>query len=143
MLQSIFSLFRKTATRRTDGKLGVLIELGSFDKGGLEKVVLDSAIAFDPKRFEVTIVTPGKVGHLGTVARDAGARVVGLPPENLLGAYGQLLKELQIDVAMSHFSDLGYPLFAQHKIPTSLSSITCTRFSLLRRLRHLRTTIDM
>jgi len=117
MLQSIFSLFRKTATRRTDGKLGVLIELGSFDKGGLEKVVLDSAIAFDPKRFEVTIVTPGKVGHLGTLARDAGARVVGLPPENLLGAYEQLLKELQIDVAMSHFSDLGYPLFAQHKIP--------------------------
>ena len=36
MLQSIFSLFRKRPPRRTDGKLGVLIELASFDKGGLD-----------------------------------------------------------------------------------------------------------
>lgn len=117
MLQSIFSLFRKSPPRRTDGKLGVLIELASFDKGGLEKVVLDSAIAFDRQRFDVTIVTPGKVGHLGTVARDAGLRVIGLPADDLHGAYDRVLKDLSIDVAMSHFSDVGYPLFARHKIP--------------------------
>lgn len=64
MLQSIFSLFRKSPPRRTDGKLGVLIELASFDKGGLEKVVLDSAIAFDRQRFDVTIVTPGRSAGL-------------------------------------------------------------------------------
>lgn len=117
MLQSIFSLFRKRPPRRTDGKLGVLIELASFDKGGLEKVVLDSAIAFDRQRFDVTIVTPGKVGHLGAVARDAGLRVIGLPAEEPQRAYDRLLSELPIDVAMSHFSNAGYPLFARHKIP--------------------------
>ncbi|MBW0446938.1 glycosyltransferase family 4 protein [Paraburkholderia phenoliruptrix] len=117
MLQSIFSLLRKRPQRRTDGKLGVLIELSSFDKGGLEKVVLDSAIAFDRQRFDVTIVTPGKVGHLGAVAREAGLRVIGLPASNQQGAYDRLLRELGIDVAMSHFSNAGYPLFARYQIP--------------------------
>ncbi|MFP3607898.1 glycosyltransferase family 1 protein, partial [Paraburkholderia sp. SIMBA_053] len=84
----------------------------SFDKGGLEKVVLDSAIAFDRQRFDVTIVTPGKVGHLGAVARDAGLRVIGLPADDPQRAYDRLLSELPIDVAMSHFSNAGYPLFA-------------------------------
>lgn len=120
MLQSLFSLFRKAPPerrRRTDGKLGVVIELASFDKGGLEKVVLDSAIAFDRSRFDVTIVTPGKVGHLGTVARDAGLRVVGLPAGNPLSAYERVLAEDGIDIAMSHFSDTGYPLFEKFRIP--------------------------
>src|SRR5687768_8910720 len=42
-------------------RLRVVIELGSFDKGGLEKVVLDSAIAFDRARIEPLVVTPGTV----------------------------------------------------------------------------------
>jgi glycosyltransferase involved in cell wall biosynthesis len=117
MLRSILSLFRPARPKRTDGKLGVLIELASFDKGGLEKVVLDSAIAFDRNRFDVTIVTPGKVGHLGTVAQGAGLRVIGLPAGNVQGAYERVLRALSIDVAMSHFSDAGYALFARHKIP--------------------------
>ncbi|HEM7854025.1 glycosyltransferase family 4 protein [Burkholderia multivorans] len=120
MLRSLFSLFRKAPSQRrprTDGKLGVLIELSSFDKGGLEKVVLDSAIAFDRARFDVTIVTPGKVGHLGTVARNAGLRVVGLPAANTLAAYEKLLAELSVDISMSHFSNAGYPLFDRLGIP--------------------------
>lgn len=112
-------MFRKPPQRRprSDGRLGVVIELASFDKGGLEKVVLDSAIAFDRNRFDVTIVTPGKVGHLGAVARDAGLTVVGLPSSNTLAAYERVLRELTADVSMSHFSDTGYPLFARLGIP--------------------------
>ncbi|BFG74348.1 hypothetical protein PTKU46_23810 [Paraburkholderia terrae] len=117
MLRSILSLFRPSKPKRTDGKLGVLIELASFDKGGLEKVVLDSAIALDRNRFDVTIVTPGKVGHLGAVAQQAGLRVIGLPADDLRGAYERVLKELGIDVSMSHFSDTGYPFFAKREIP--------------------------
>ncbi|QBQ98358.1 glycosyltransferase family 4 protein [Paraburkholderia pallida] len=98
------------------GKLRLLIELTSFDKGGLEKVVLDSAIAFNRDRFDVTIVTAGAVGHLGAVAREAGLRVIGLPQRNTLGAYAQLLDQLKPDLAMSHFSYLGYPLFAKYRI---------------------------
>ncbi|ALX41762.1 MULTISPECIES: glycosyltransferase family 4 protein [Burkholderia] len=119
MLRSLLSMFRKPPQRRprSDGRLGVVIELASFDKGGLEKVVLDSAIAFDRNRFDVTIVTPGKVGHLGAVARDAGLTVVGLPSSNTLAAYERVLRELTADVSMSHFSDTGYPLFARLGIP--------------------------
>jgi glycosyltransferase involved in cell wall biosynthesis len=97
-------------------KLRLLIELASFDKGGLEKVVLDSAIAFNRDRFDVTIVTAGKVGHLGAVAREAGLRVIGLPERDTLGAYARLLETIKPDVAMSHFSYLGYPLFAKYGI---------------------------
>ncbi|MGP8443802.1 glycosyltransferase family 4 protein [Burkholderia vietnamiensis] len=120
MLRSLYTLFRKAPPQRrprTDGKLGVLIELSSFDKGGLEKVVLDSAIAFDRERFDVTIVTPGTVGHLGAVARNAGLRVVGLPTANPLVAYERLLAELNVDISMSHFSNTGYPLFERIGIP--------------------------
>ncbi|MGF6371283.1 glycosyltransferase involved in cell wall biosynthesis [Paraburkholderia sp. RAU6.4a] len=102
---------------RDSNKLGLLIELASFDKGGLEKVVLDSAIAFNRDRYDVTIVTAGKVGHLGTVARDAGLRVIGLPERDTLTAYKRLLEETRPDLTMSHFSYTGYPLFAKLGIP--------------------------
>lgn len=98
------------------GKLRLLIELASFDKGGLEKVVLDSAIAFNRDRYDVTIVTSGKVGHLGAVAREAGLRVIGLPERGTLEAYDQLLSQIRPDLAMSHFSYVGYPLFAKFGI---------------------------
>ncbi|WP_244826080.1 glycosyltransferase family 4 protein [Caballeronia sp. TF1N1] len=95
----------------------MLIELASFDKGGLEKVVLDSALAFDRARFDVTIVTPGKVGHLGSVAREAGLRVIGLPANNAIDVYRKTLNDFYIDVSMSHFSNVGYSLFAERQIP--------------------------
>ncbi|VXC34704.1 Glycosyl transferase [Burkholderia sp. 8Y] len=116
MLQSLLSFFRKTSASAPKDKLNVLIELASFDKGGLEKVVLDSALAFDRARFDVTIVTPGKVGHLGSVAQAAGLRVIGLPAGDVLGAYRKTLKQFDIDVSMSHFSNTGYPLFAERGI---------------------------
>ncbi|KMZ13933.1 Glycosyltransferase [Candidatus Burkholderia humilis] len=97
-------------------KLRLLIELASFDKGGLEKVVLDSAIAFNRDRYDVTIVTAGKVGHLGAVAREAGLRVIGLPERDTLASYRQLLSQVQPNLAMSHFSYVGYPLFAELRI---------------------------
>ncbi len=65
----------------------------------------------------MTIVTPGKVGHLGQVARAAGLRVVGLPPRNPLPAYERILRELGVGIAMSHFSNTGYEVFARHQIP--------------------------
>lgn len=117
MLRSLLSMFRRSPPRRSDGRVGVAIELASFDKGGLEKVVLDSAMAFDRDRFDVTIITPGKVGHLGTVARGAGLRVIGLPTGGQISAYERTLRDLGVDVAMSHFSDLGYPLFSRLGIP--------------------------
>lgn len=110
-------LFPKRRRPRRSGRIGVLVELASFDKGGLEKVVLDSAIAFDRDRFEVTIVTAGKVGHLGEVARAAGLSVVALDERALRSSYERLLDQVPVDVAMSHFSYAGYESFARRGIP--------------------------
>ena len=101
----------------SDGRISLLIELSSFDKGGLEKVVLDSALAFDKKRFEVTIVTAGKIGHLGEIAKESGLKVIGLNQKDILSSYDKLLNDNKFDVAISHFSDLGYRLFARYEIP--------------------------
>jgi glycosyltransferase involved in cell wall biosynthesis len=98
-------------------RLRVVIELSSFDKGGLEKVVLDSAIAFDRARIEPLVVTPGTVGHLGKVAGEAGIRVEKVPEAGAERAYGAILDRFKPHLSMSHFSTLGYPLFRRRGIP--------------------------
>lgn len=106
------------ASRPARGEpLRVVIELPSFDKGGLEKVVLDSAIAFDRARIEPLVVSPGVVGHLGRIAEQAGIRVEKLPADGAERAYGRILDRFAPHLAMSHFSSLGYPLFRDRAIP--------------------------
>jgi len=102
---------------KTSDRLRVVIELSSFDKGGLEKVVLDQALSFDPVGFEVVIVTPGKLGHLATVAERQHLRVEKLPEVGGKRAYKALLQSIQPDVAISHFCEFGYPLFHELNIP--------------------------
>jgi glycosyltransferase involved in cell wall biosynthesis len=121
MFQKLITLFRKSpfpsSSISDDKKIKILIELASFDKGGLEKVVLDSAVAFNREKFQVFIVTLGKVGHLGEVAQSQGVEVFGLSGPNKSADYLQLLKQLRIDVAISHFSDSGYKHFFKLGIP--------------------------
>jgi len=78
---------------------------------------LDTAIALNRDRYDVTIVTAGLVGHLGKTARECGLRVVGLTRPNEVAEYEDLLRNFKISIAISHFSDIGYPLFAKYKIP--------------------------
>lgn len=102
-----------------DGGLDVnaLIELSSFDKGGLEKVVLDSAILLKELGVRPLIVSCRPAGHLAEVARAADVEVVSLPETNTLEAYRALVASRRIDIAMSHFSRLGYPIFRDRGIP--------------------------
>lgn len=97
--------------------LRLIVELNAFDKGGLQKVVLDSALQFDPALVETTIVSTGPLGHLAWVARRAGLRVEQVAGEGQTVGYAQLLDEIAPNLAMSHFSDTGYPLFAERGIP--------------------------
>uniref|UniRef100_Q3AQI8 Glycosyltransferase-like protein n=1 Tax=Chlorobium chlorochromatii (strain CaD3) TaxID=340177 RepID=Q3AQI8_CHLCH len=104
-------------TDDTDGKKRIIIELPSFDKGGLEKVVLDSILAFNKNKFHFLIVTPGKLGELSTVATNAGLSVIQLPDINHEAAYERLVIKYRPHASMSHFSHLGYPVFINHHIP--------------------------
>lgn len=97
--------------------LTIVIEVGSFDKGGLEKVVLDSAISFKQRGIEPIIVSVGLVGHLGTVAASHGVEVLQLPIAGRAIFYRALLKIREVKLAMSHFSRVGYQIFRDLGIP--------------------------
>ena len=99
-----------------DGELRVMIELAAFDKGGLEKVVLDSTRVLARAGITPLIVSVGPLGELAAQARAAGLRVVGLPASGAERAYARLLDEFAPHVAVSHFSTLGYRLFARRRI---------------------------
>lgn len=108
-----------TSSRGVDSseRVNVLIEVGSFDKGGLEKVVLDSAILFKQRGFEPLIVSVGPIGHLGTLAVEEEIEVVRLPEVNREIYYKTLLRARNIKLTMSHFSRVGYPIFDRLGIP--------------------------
>lgn len=116
-LGRIFGFGKPSRQRSASDRIRVVVELASFDKGGLEKVVLDQALSFNPEKFEVVIVTPGPLGHLAAQARKANLRVEQLPQIGTSAAYRALLRKIEPDVSISHFSDLGYPLFAESGIP--------------------------
>lgn len=95
----------------------VVVELSSFDRGGLEKVVLDTSLAMRVLGLESIIVSCGKVGHLGEVARKAGIIVYELPAENAENFYAEIIRRHSVKFAISHFSRVGYPVFEREKIP--------------------------
>jgi glycosyltransferase involved in cell wall biosynthesis len=102
---------------QADGPLRAVVELARFDKGGLERVVLDSTRALRAEGIDAVIVSVGPLGELAAAAEAAGLRVVGLPARGAERAYGALLDEIEPAIAVSHFSTLGYRLFAHREIP--------------------------
>jgi glycosyltransferase involved in cell wall biosynthesis len=102
---------------RKKSPLTVAIEVGSFDKGGLEKVVLDSAISFKQHGIQPIIVSAGPVGHLATVAASHGVEVLQLPIAGRDIFYSALLRVREVKLTMSHFSRVGYKIFRKLGIP--------------------------
>ncbi len=103
--------------RRPDPALRVLVELGTFDKGGLEKVALDSTLALHRAGVPTLIVSVGRLGDLAAAARAAGLHVEGLPARGAERAYARLLRAFAPTLAVSHFSTLGYRLLARRGVP--------------------------
>ncbi|NEU14579.1 glycosyltransferase [Methylobacterium sp. BTF04] len=95
----------------------VAIELSAFDRGGLEKVVLDCAVDFKRCGVEPLIISCGRVGHLANIARTHEIETIELPEENREDFYERLLRDRPVDIAMSHFSNVGYPVFRRLGIP--------------------------
>jgi acetyltransferase-like isoleucine patch superfamily enzyme/glycosyltransferase involved in cell wall biosynthesis len=95
----------------------VLIELPSFDKGGLQKVVLDIALGLRGLGYELLIVTCGPLGMLAGEAQAAGIQVRHLPADRAGEGYPALISEFRPTVAQAHFSDVGYPHLAACGVP--------------------------
>ncbi len=97
--------------------LRVVIEVRAFDKGGLEKVVFDTARSFDRARVAPLIVSAGPLGDLATQSLRVGLRVEALPPRDPMRAYEQILQSWRPQLAITHFSSFGLDLFNRHGIP--------------------------
>lgn len=96
----------------------ILIELPSFDKGGLQKVVLDIALGLlKEKGNDLLIVTTGALGSIAREAQAAGITVRQLPSDRVDEAYPALIDEFRPTVAQAHFSDIGYPYLAARGVP--------------------------
>lgn len=108
----------KSARRQGRSHLGpILMELARFDRGGLEKVVLDTSVVLRSYGVEVVIVSCGPVGHLGEFALESGIAVYQLPETGIDLFYADVLRKHDIKLAMSHFSRVGYPIFRKAGIP--------------------------
>ena len=95
----------------------IVMELQAFDRGGLEKVVLDSSVLLRRRGVETIIVSCAPVGHLGSVAREHGLTVYELPQNDRENFYAALLHRHKVKLAVSHFSRTGYQVFARLSIP--------------------------
>lgn len=92
----------------------ILIETASFDTGGLERVVLDSAIIFKEIGFEVTIFCTGPIGLLAKEASSEGLNVLRVRSKATLIFHILINRP---DVTISHFATYGYSIFNFFRIP--------------------------
>ncbi len=110
---------RRSIKKKYDPKnpVGLVIELDTFDKGGLQKVVLDMAKRLSPAHFKVVIVSINGGGYWAEEAQKHCLKVYLLEGPQDLNRYHQILQDEEIDLSCSHFSRIGYPLFQALGIP--------------------------
>lgn len=107
----------KTYSPPGSQQLNLLIEIDSFDKGGMQKVVLDSALRLIQDGVPVIIVSVGPVGYLADEAKKNGIKVFQLPSKDIPAFYEHIIKSNRISMTCSHFSRIGYPIFSKLRIP--------------------------
>jgi len=95
----------------------LLIELDTFDKGGLQKVVHDTAIRLNSDHFEVVVVSVNGGGYWADKTREHGIQVFSLRDASDMDTYRHILQRERIDLTCSHFSRMGYPLFRELGLP--------------------------
>lgn len=95
----------------------IVVELSAFDRGGLEKVVLDTSVVLRNLGLDSIIVSCGKVGQLGAIAREQGFTVYELSQDDPQRHYRRILVDHGVKLAISHFSRTGYKVFRELGIP--------------------------
>ena len=98
-------------------KINLLIEVNSFDKGGLEKVVLDMVLRLRSSGYHVIIVCMGKAGVLKEKASMQGIPVYLLGHNYRKSEYREIIEKEKINITNSHFSYAGYEIFQEYNIP--------------------------
>ncbi|MCD4821008.1 MAG: glycosyltransferase, partial [Methanococcoides sp.] len=96
-------------------KLNVLIETKSLDKGGLEQVIFDLATNIDKNSYEIFIACIDKAGHIAEKCRKNGIPVFLI--NNDEKRYEEIIKEHNIDLINSHYSNFGVNVASKLSIP--------------------------
>lgn len=119
MLKMVQRLFagRRVIQYEPGNPINLLIELDSFDKGGLQKVVLDTVLMLDALKFRPVIVSIGKVGYLAKIATQNGIKVYSLNVKNKYKLYEKIIIEERINLSCSHYSNFGYRILKSYNIP--------------------------
>ncbi|MBI3796936.1 MAG: glycosyltransferase [Deltaproteobacteria bacterium] len=97
-------------------KLNILVEVPSFDKGGVERVVFAMVTALPRETFRFLVVCVDGGGYMAERCRRHG-----IPVEVLRGdkeaAYRELLERYHADLVVTHYAHFGLPIAAQMGIP--------------------------
>lgn len=105
----------RAGVERSSGAPTVLIETRTLDRGGLERVVADMALALRGRGFRVASAVTERDGRIGAECRAAGLTVYAPVPGP--DAFGQCLGIEQPDLVISHYSTIGTPVAAARGIP--------------------------
>jgi glycosyltransferase involved in cell wall biosynthesis len=117
MERELREMFEVRPSGRGHGKINLLIEVPSLDKGGMEEVVYHIAIRLNPDLFHPVLVCVEKGGYTADRLKRGGI------PVEILGKakekeYLEILRRYQIDLVNSHFSFFGLPFAHRLGIPT-------------------------
>ena len=94
-------------SRRADGRIHLLLETISFDKGGLEQVVFNLAKGLGPEPlWKVVIIVIEKGGYFAKRCKEIGIPVEVLEHDRTR-EYREVLERYQIDLVLSHYSTFG------------------------------------
>ena len=103
--------------RGKGGRIHLLIETLTLDKGGLEQVIFNLAKGLDGDLFRVIVVAVDQGGLIADRCKK-----IGIPVEILKydkeKEYHEVLERYQIDLVMSHYSTFGAKLAFEKGIPT-------------------------
>lgn len=97
------------------GSIDVLVQVGNFEAGGLENVVLELNEFLRDYGLRIVLLVLGTQGPAAARARALGQSVVAMPYTE--AGYRELLQKLKPKVVLTHYSIEGIPISAEHGIP--------------------------
>ncbi|MBO9715291.1 MAG: glycosyltransferase [Pseudoxanthomonas sp.] len=97
------------------GAIDVLVQVGNFEAGGLENVVLELNEFLRDYGLRLVLLVLGTQGPAAERARSLGQPIVAMPYSEV--GYRELLQQLKPKVVLSHYSIEGIPVCAELGIP--------------------------
>ena len=97
------------------GSIDVLVQVGNFEAGGLENVVLELNEFLREYGLRIVLLVLGTQGPATARARELGQAVVAMPYSE--AGHRELLRQLKPKAVLTHYSTEGIPVCAELGIP--------------------------